>query len=132
MGFLTASEGKPLSSKILARTYGTNPVVIRRILAKLSEAGLVDSQRGVGGGTVLALDPVDISLRQVYEAIAGDNGILPRYPSDGEGPSLALGRYLNGLLASAEEELLARLMQISVCEMDQEMRAVICRMLEEK
>ena len=132
MGFLAAVKGKPLSSKILAKTYGTNPVVVRRILAQLNEAGLVDSQRGVGGGTVLAKEPADISLRHVYEAIVGDAGILPRYPSGYNIPSKALSRYLNGILAEAEEELLARLMQISVSEMDQNVRSAISRMLDEK
>ncbi len=131
MGFLTAVDGKPLSSQILAETYGTNPVVIRRILGKLSEAGLVESQRGVGGGTVLALDPAEISLRRVYEAIAGDAGILPRYPSGESGPSEVLGAYVNGLLAAAEEDLLVRLMSISVLEMDQNVGSAICSLLTE-
>ena len=130
MGFLTAVDGKPLSSQVLAETYGTNAVVIRRILAKLSDSGLVESKRGNGGGTVLAMDPAEISLRRVYEAIDEKSAILPRYPASDDGPSRILEDYVNGILAAAEEELFARLMKISVLEMDQHLRPAICRLLE--
>jgi Rrf2 family protein len=131
MGFLTAVKGKPLSSQVLAKTYGTNPVVVRRILVQLNDAGLVNSQKGVGGGSLLARDPAGISLRQVYEAVAGDAGIMPRYPFGDKKASKALSTYLNRILAEAEEELLARLMQISILEMDDNVRPAICRMLDE-
>lgn len=131
MGFLTAADGKPLSSGILAETYGTNSVVVRRILAKLNQAGLVTSQRGVGGGTVLALDPHDISLRAIYCAVTEQPEILPRYPTDESGPSAVLGTYINDLLGEAEEELLARLERISISEMDTRVRPSICRLLDD-
>ncbi|MEO0453422.1 MAG: Rrf2 family transcriptional regulator [Verrucomicrobiota bacterium] len=131
MGFLTAAEGKPLSSKILAGTYGTSSVVVRRILAKLNEAGLVTSQRGVGGGTVLALAPQDISLRDVYGAVAERPEILPRYPTNERGPSAVLGTYINDLLGEAEEELLCRLGGINISEMDMRVRPSVCRILHD-
>ncbi|MEM9283223.1 MAG: Rrf2 family transcriptional regulator [Verrucomicrobiota bacterium] len=130
LGFLTAAEGRPLSSKILANTYGTSSVVVRRILAKLSDSGLVRSQRGVGGGTVLALDPQSISLRDVYVSVSERPGILPRYPTDEHGPSSVLGTYINELLGEAEEELLARLGSINISEMDQQVRPTICQLLK--
>ncbi|MEM6822274.1 MAG: Rrf2 family transcriptional regulator [Verrucomicrobiota bacterium] len=131
MGFLTAVEGKPLASKILADTYGTSSVVVRRILAKLCDAGLVTSQRGVGGGSILALDPQDISLRDVYNAVSERPEILRRYPTNEPGPSAVLGTYINDLLGEAEEELLGRLEGINIAEMDINVRADICRQLDD-
>ena len=60
---------EPLTSEQLADCIGTNPVVVRRTLAGLREAGVVTSARGTGGGWALAHDPADISLRDVYAAL---------------------------------------------------------------
>lgn len=59
----------PVTSDELAESIGTNAVVVRRVLARLKDAGLVESRRGVGGGTVLARDPQLINLRQAYESV---------------------------------------------------------------
>ena len=42
---LLALEQKPLSSKYIAASVNTNPVVIRRILGLLSRAGLVTTRK---------------------------------------------------------------------------------------
>lgn len=132
MGFLTATQGKPLSSEILAATYGTNPVVIRRILSQLKEAGLITSQRGVGGGSVLAEDPHNVSLRRVYEAVTESSLILPRHPGTDSEVSEVLSDYINQLCASAEAALLAQLETVTIAEMDEEVRPAICALVEAK
>lgn len=45
--------------------------LLARILAKLSRAGLVESEQGRGGGTRLARPPRKISLRDAVEAAEG-------------------------------------------------------------
>ena len=82
LGFLTASEGTPITSEILAQTYGTSPVVVRRVLIKLKESSLFASQRGTGGGSVLGKNPAQISLRDVFEAVHKSALILPLSPGD--------------------------------------------------
>src|SRR3546814_17522487 len=47
----------------------TNPVVVRRILAGLREAGFVRSEKGHGGGWTIARDLSAITMRDVYDAI---------------------------------------------------------------
>ena len=59
----------PRTSEDLAGCVGTNPVVVRRTLAGLREAGLVTSARGTGGGWLLARDAADVTLRDVYAAL---------------------------------------------------------------
>lgn len=132
MGCLTAAEGAPLSSEILARTYGTNAVVIRRVLLKLSDAGIVQSQRGVGGGTVLAHSPSEVTLRDVFEAVEGKSEILPRYPEDDDNLSKVLGAYINDLMVSAEAELLARFDSLSIAEMDKAVRPSVRKLLKNR
>lgn len=45
--------------------------LLARLLAKLSHAGLVESQAGRGGGSMLARPPEEITLRDAVEAAEG-------------------------------------------------------------
>ena len=118
VGFLTARQGQPLTSTVLAQTYGTSPVVVRRVLAKLNQAGLVESRRGVGGGSLLSRDPATINLRQVYEAIADKPQLLRRHPGDGGRIARILADYINDIYDEAERALLERLESVTVQQMD--------------
>ncbi len=129
LGFLTATEGKPLTSEVLAETYGTNPVVVRRILAKLKAAGLIASQRGVGGGSILSKNPDEISLREVYEAVHEDSVILQRPPQNTGPVPEVLSGYVDSLFTKAEAALFAELEKVTIAEMDSEVRPEICALL---
>jgi Rrf2 family protein len=65
---LLAMEKRSLSSTHIAGSVNTNPVVIRRILGTLSQAGLVTTQLGSEGGATLTRKPEEISLLEVYRA----------------------------------------------------------------
>jgi Rrf2 family protein len=47
----------------------TSPSFVRRILAKLSKAGLVETATGKAGKCWLAKDPRQISLLDIYQAV---------------------------------------------------------------
>lgn len=64
-----AEHDGPMTSDMLARAMDTNPVVVRRIMAGLRDDGYVRSDKGHGGGWVLARDLAEITLRDVYEAL---------------------------------------------------------------
>jgi Rrf2 family protein len=64
-----AEHDGPVTSEMLAKAMGTNPVVVRRIMAGLRDDGYVRSEKGHGGGWVLACDLAGITLRDVYEAL---------------------------------------------------------------
>jgi Rrf2 family protein len=66
---LAVSDGKPMRSEDLAYSANTNPVVIRGLLSRLSDAGLTRSQLGSGGGALLARPAGKIRLLDVYEAV---------------------------------------------------------------
>ncbi len=57
------------SSERLAQRVNTNAVVIRRIVGKLREAGLVTCRAGVKGGVRLLRQPQDITLLDIYRAV---------------------------------------------------------------
>ena len=56
------------SSQELAEKVMTNPVVIRRQLARLKTAGIVDSQNGPNGGYFLIKDVEELNLWHLYMA----------------------------------------------------------------
>lgn len=64
-----AEHEAPQTSEMLAKPMGTNPVVIRRIMSGLRDAGYVHSEKGHGGGWTLACDLSKVTLRDVYEAL---------------------------------------------------------------
>ena len=118
LGFLASRKGMPVTSEALAETYGTSPVVLRRVLAKLHRAGLVESRRGVGGGSVLSRDPAEINMREAYEALSDKTELLRRPPAGCArtiGPVIA--EYIGELYADAEHALLLKLEAVTVAEM---------------
>lgn len=67
---LLARSGEELAkSDCIARSVNTNPVVIRRVLCALADAGLVVSQTGPSGGSRLAVDARSITLLDIHKAI---------------------------------------------------------------
>src|SRR4030095_12839201 len=64
-----AEREGPLTSEMLAKPLGTNPVVIRRIMAGLRDQGYVQSEKGHGGGWTLACDLSKVTLRDIYTAL---------------------------------------------------------------
>ena len=55
----------------IAREWDIPESFLRKIIAKLSRAELVESRRGNGGGVLLAQDPNTLTLLDVIEAVEG-------------------------------------------------------------
>jgi Rrf2 family protein len=67
--------------------------LLARVLAKLSHAGLVQSEQGRGGGSRLARPAGKITLREAVEAVEGPFGVVRCIMEDracGEGAPCAL------------------------------------------
>lgn len=62
-------KGVTLSSEELAKNVCTNPARIRKVMAKLKKAGLVDTKEGIDGGYHFVLDPASVTLHQISEAL---------------------------------------------------------------
>ena len=69
---LAMKKDEPVTSDFVAGSVTTNPVVIRRLLRKLAEAGLVSSSPGGAGGSRLARDPRQITLYDAYSAVESE------------------------------------------------------------
>jgi DNA-binding IscR family transcriptional regulator len=64
-----AAQGAPMTSEELAGCMGTHPVVVRRTMAGLRDAGFVRSGKGRGGGWSIARDLSAVTLREVHAAL---------------------------------------------------------------
>jgi len=83
---LLAAEPDAQTSEEIARKLNTNPVVIRRVLSLLRQAGLVTSQKGPSGGSKLAKSGKSIRLGDVYRALERVS-ILHGASHSGENPA---------------------------------------------
>lgn len=95
------------TSEFLAASEGVNPVVVRRVLGSLKDAGLIAVKAGSGGAS-LARDPAAVTLYDVYKAVdcVGD-GLFNFH--EAPSPACPVGRnihaVLDGCLADAETAL---------------------------
>jgi len=60
---------RDITSSQLAASVNTSPSFVRRVLAKLSKANLIETTTGKGGSTALARPAKDISLLDIYKAV---------------------------------------------------------------
>lgn len=108
----------PLTSEAAATMLGTNPVVVRRTMAGLRDAGHVRSVKGHGGGWSLTRDLGDITMLDVHRAL-GENRIFALGSADPK-PTCLVEQSVNGTLDSALHEaemlLLRRLGDIPLAE----------------
>lgn len=67
---LAARHGEsPITSERIAESLASHPVLVRRVLAPLREAGVVGVRRGPGSGWRLERPAEQITLREVYAAL---------------------------------------------------------------
>ncbi|MBO1360919.1 Rrf2 family transcriptional regulator [Acetobacter sacchari] len=103
-----AETESAVTSELMARAMHTNPVVIRRILSGLRDAGFVRSEKGHGGGWKIARPLTEITLRDVYDSLGA-----PQLFSIGnrtESPECLVEQSVNAALGRALEEAKALLL----------------------
>lgn len=65
---IAVKTNETVNSETLAKSLETNAAFIRKIMAKLSKAGLIQTKRGQSGGASLLKNPKSISLKDIYMA----------------------------------------------------------------
>ena len=59
-------RGEIILKKDICATQGVTPAFLTKIFQPLVKAGLIGSQRGVGGGFYLQKDPAEITIYDIY------------------------------------------------------------------
>jgi DNA-binding IscR family transcriptional regulator len=93
---LASNPDARLTSEFIALSIGTNSVVIRRQLALLRLAGLVDSKGARGGGWVLRREPAKIKLNEVLAALGRE--VAFRMHRNEPHPNCEVGKNVRAIL----------------------------------
>ncbi len=123
-----ARHDGPMTSEAIGRMLGTNPVVVRRTMAGLRNAGYVKSEKGHGGGWTIAANLYVVSLLDVHRAVGGPR--IFAIGSDRSSPDCGVEKVVNeaveDTLREAEALLVARLGSISLAQLAQSFDAQCC------
>lgn len=104
-----AERNSPMTSEALAQCLGTNPVVVRRTMGLLREAGLVAADRGHSGGWRVVADLATVNLRQLHEAL-GEPALFA-IGNRNEHPGCPVEQAVNAALDDAFDQAEALLLQ---------------------
>ncbi len=111
----TFKDEYKITSDFLASSVNVNPVVIRRIMQQLKNAGLIEVQRGTGG--IEPTRPLDeITFYDIYTAVeCVDNGELFHF-HENPNPQCPVGRNIHTALDGRLDEI--------QCAMEDEMKKI--------
>lgn len=114
-----ARHDGPMTSEVIARMLGTNPVVVRRTMAGLRDAGYVRSEKGHGGGWAIAADLKTVSLLDVHRAVGGPRlfAIGNEHPNADCTVEKVVNAAVEDALHEAEMLLVARLGAVTLAEL---------------
>ena len=121
------SGEEPLKSDQVADSVNTNPVVIRRMLCELAEAGLVVSQTGSLGGSRLTGDPAKTTLLDIYQALECKGVFsLHRQPPSRECPvGVNIETVLSDVLLEVDSAVEAVLAKITINDVVQRLKPCV-------
>ncbi|MCI6434511.1 MAG: Rrf2 family transcriptional regulator [Clostridiales bacterium] len=122
---LISESPTPINSDQMAVSVGTNASYVRKILALLKKAGIVDGHRGISGCTLL-IPPEQLTLLQIYQAVTEYQKIhlldIHQNPSD----QCIVGRHirpvLSGMFASVEDAFARSLAEKTLADCIAEIR----------
>lgn len=119
----------PVTSDRLAAVMQTNPVVVRRLMGTMREAGFVTSEKGHGGGWSLACDFAHVTLRDIYVALGSPE--MFSMGNRSEAPTCLVEQAVNAALAStfrdAEALVLSRLGEVTLERLSADFHAGLMR-----
>ncbi|GIT90642.1 transcriptional regulator [Jannaschia pagri] len=120
LGHMAADPAQMQTSTQIAEHAGTNPVVVRRVLGKLRQAGLLVSEKGHAGGWRLARPPEEITLADIYLAL--EENLVSSEPED-DTPRCAVEdavqRKVTSVLQDIEQSLVTQLRATSLADVQE-------------
>lgn len=114
-----AEHDGPMTSDAIGQCLGANPVVVRRTMGHLRDAGLVASGRGHAGGWQITADLGAVTLRQLHEAL-GEPAIFAignRHETPDCLVEQSVNAAMDGAFAEAEALLLDRFAHVTLADL---------------
>lgn len=85
MAGVACQRERDVTSARLAKSVNTSPSFVRRVLARLSKAGLIETATGKAGACWLAKEARNISLLDIYRAVDAPEAFsIHHYPEQKE------------------------------------------------
>ncbi|KFF27335.1 Rrf2 family transcriptional regulator [Chryseobacterium vrystaatense] len=102
MTLLAKSPQEWLTSEWMAGSINVNPVIVRKELSVLREAGLIASRQGKDGGSQLAKNAGEISISEIYRAVKNTEVLGKK--NQNPNPACSVGKEINDHLNTLFEE----------------------------
>ena len=118
MAGLACRRDEGVTSGHLAESVNTSPSFVRRTLAKLSKAGLVETATGKAGACWLARDAKNISLSDIYKAVGAPKAFAIHSYTEQKGcmVSCHIKTALEKALAKTQKAMESSLAEISLAQ----------------
>jgi len=127
LAYMAWKRSEAVTSERIAASVNTNPVVVRRIVGALRNAGMVTVQPGVGGGATLAREPDDITLLDVYRAVEDGEELFSLHPSEPSRSCNVGGNIrdvLRPIFCTAHRAMESVLAQVSIADVGSQVMAM--------
>lgn len=120
LAHMAHDPNRPHTSAEIAEHIGTNAVVVRRVLGKLKEAGLLTSEKGHAGGWRFSGDANQITLADIYLCL--DERLVAESQSEMRSKCLIennLHEKISDILDKLEQDLIVKLREIQISKFSQ-------------
>lgn len=72
-----------VNARELAARFNLPPNLLAKILQSLSQSGIIEAQKGSGGGYRMVRDPASVTLTEIFESIEGPVHMVMCTSTDG-------------------------------------------------
>lgn len=77
------SNGALVNAREIAQRFDLPPNLLAKILQALSQTGIIEAQKGSGGGYRMSRHPSEVTLTEVFESIEGPVHMMVCSSQDG-------------------------------------------------
>lgn len=124
LAYLAWRREEAVTSERIASSVNTNPVVVRRIVGALRNAGIVSVQPGVGGGAQLAREPDRITMLDVYRAVEEKEDLFAMHADPCRNCDIGsnIQEVLQGVFCQAHQAMQAVLADVTIADVGRAVR----------
>lgn len=113
---LAGEPGRSFSTADIANEFGISRNHLTKVVRDLAESGFVSTQRGAGGGFLLARPAQSITVGEVMRALEQRHALVECFRADGGNCVLTPRCRLKSRLAAAREAFMRELDQMTLAE----------------